>query len=301
MDRLPDLARLKIFLAVATRLNFRRTADDLRIAQPAITRAIKILEEEMGCLLFERTTRQVRLTPSGEALFRAVESAFATLRTGVHTARQTAAGEVGTLSIGYSALTTYDVMPKLIVQYHQFMPSVRTELFLLSTIEQIEALQSGSIDCGLVLSEACRDRNAHFVVKREPLVVLASATSDLASAANLRLSDLSDQSFIFGRRTRWATFRNVMEMICRQGGLVPRIEHEVDDEHIMIRRVSMQSGIALYGESIRASLPADVVAIPISDPHAAFEISVVWNPNNQPPLLLNFLDFMRSYIDANGF
>lgn len=300
MERLPDLHRLRIFLEVATHLNFRRTAEHLRIAQPAVSRAVKLLEEEMGCLLFERTTRQVRLTASGEALSRAAESAFAILRSGVHTARQTAAGEAGTLAIGYSALTTYDVMPKLMVQYHEVVPTVRTELFLLSTLEQLDALRSGTIDCGLVLTEACPDPGAHFVFKKEALVALVSAASPLADAPILRLADLSGQSFVFGRRTRWATFRNVIEMICRQGGLVPRIEHEVDEEHILMRRVSMQSGITLYGESIKRSLPSDIVAIPISDPHAAFEISIVWNRDNHAPILRNFLGFMRSQVDANG-
>src|SRR6478609_10843669 len=98
---MPDLRRLRYFVAVAERLHFGRAAEALHISQPPLSRAIRALEEELGVALFTRTRRKVELTPEGERLLDETRRLTRQLERTVHELQAMASGRHARLRIGF--------------------------------------------------------------------------------------------------------------------------------------------------------------------------------------------------------
>src|SRR3954454_15710938 len=97
----PDLRRLRYFVAVAERLHFGRAAEALHISQPPLSRAIRALEEELGVALFTRSKRRVELTPAGTRLLEETRRLTGHLERVLHELRGLGAGERARLRIGF--------------------------------------------------------------------------------------------------------------------------------------------------------------------------------------------------------
>lgn len=295
IDRLPDLSRLRYFLAVADCLNFREAAQRLNVAQPAISRAIRQLEEEIGFALFERTTRRVVLTEAGAALRSEAGEALERLAVALRHAAQAAAGEAGELSLAYSAQAVHGPMAEIVVSFRGALPKARVHLNLMSSQEQIPALESGRLDVGFLLSAACKSPLSHIVVAREPFVVLVSKHDPLASCSSIALAELAERPFVVGTPRRWRTFRSLMNHVCLEAGFLPTIVEEADDVPLLLQLISLRRGVTLYGAAIAPTLPPDVAAIPVADAHATFDVSIAWNETRATPLLRAFVKHTRQH------
>ncbi|GAF96239.1 unnamed protein product, partial [marine sediment metagenome] len=208
--RLPDLSRLRYFVAVAQALNFREAASRLNVAQPAVSRAVQQLEAEIGFKLFERTTRRVTLTPAGAVLAREANQALQHLQRAVRDASQVAAGDAGELVIGYSAQATHGPMAEIIIRFRSAYPNAQVSLYSLSSQEQLPAIEAGTIDLGFLLSAACKPPLRHIVVARQRFVVLVSRQNPLAKHASVSLRELAGTPFVIGTPKRWLSFRGLI-------------------------------------------------------------------------------------------
>ena len=119
-----DLRHLRYFQAVAEELSFSKAAQRLNIAQPALSRAVQELEEEMGVRLIDRNRRTIRLTPGGEVLLRETGLIFEGVDDTLRKVRRTASGEDGELRLGYIGPPTRSFLGPLLKQYHQRYPRV---------------------------------------------------------------------------------------------------------------------------------------------------------------------------------
>ncbi|MBX6426969.1 MAG: LysR family transcriptional regulator [Variibacter sp.] len=298
MERRLDLERLRCFLAVADRLSFREAAQRLNIAQPAVSRAVKTLEAELGFKLLERTTRRVALTEAGAVLAREASEAFQRLQRAVRSAEQAAAGEAGEIMLAYSAQAAHGPMAEIVVQFRSAFPNARVSLYLMSSQEQLEAFETGTIDVGFLLSAACKRPLRHLVVARERFVVLVSKHDPLAARPSIALAELAQTPFVMGTPKRWLTFRSLIHSACLQSGFLPTVVEEADDVPVLLQLVSLRRGVTLYGAAIRSALPPDVTAIPLRDEHATFDISLAWNAMQDAPLVRRFIAFTRRFCEA---
>lgn len=296
MTRLPNLERLQTFLVVAQTLSFRAAAQKLFIAQPAVSRAVKALEEELGLVLLTRTTRQVSLTAAGALLAEKASLAFDQLHLAVRSARQAATGEAGTLVASYSALSTHSRMSEIVVRFKEKCPQVRVSTYLMSSEEQLMALKRGEIDLGFMLSVACSDPERHIIIDREQFMLVLPRSHALASASGVHLADLAGESWVVGSISRWRSFRALLEGACVKTGFLPKIVDEGDDIPVLLRLVSMGMGITVLGSSLRGALPANLAGIPIVDAHATFAISLVWEDYLAGSLAGNFIEFTKAWL-----
>src|SRR3954453_18701115 len=121
---LPDLRRLRYFVAVAERLHFGRAAEALHISQPPLSRAMRALEEELGVALFARTRRKVELTPEGQRLLEETRRLTSHLERTVHELRAMASGRHARLRVGFVSLADYGgVLPQLLKEYKSATPA----------------------------------------------------------------------------------------------------------------------------------------------------------------------------------
>lgn len=145
-----NLSLYHIFLSVAENGNITRAAEELFISQPAISKSIHRLEENLGTKLFVRSTRGVKLTYEGKILYDEVSKAFYTIRNGEELLKQSTSPGMGHLTFGASTtLCKYVLLPYL-KDFISLYPNVRISIECQSTYETLSLLNSGKIDIGLV-------------------------------------------------------------------------------------------------------------------------------------------------------
>ena len=145
-----EISQLRCFVAVGEELHFGRAAERLNMTQPPLSRQIHLLEHQIGTPLFERTNRVVRLTAAGKAFFPDARRILRLTEEAAATARRVAKGDRGSIAIGFTATFGYGVLPDLVRALHDRSPNISLTLKEMVTSAQLEALDSGQLDVGLM-------------------------------------------------------------------------------------------------------------------------------------------------------
>lgn len=141
-----EIAQIEAFLVLAEELHFGRTSARLHVSQPMVSRRIADLEREIGGQIFERTSRQVRLTPLGAIFLESLRPAFAQVDTAFREARAAARQPAGVVTVGFTASTEGPVVTRLINAYRCEYPGSEVRLEQVSIMDPYTGLRSGRID-----------------------------------------------------------------------------------------------------------------------------------------------------------
>jgi DNA-binding transcriptional LysR family regulator len=210
-----DLRKLRYFVAVAQHRHFGRAAQQLYIAQPVLSRQIRALERELGCALFERTTRSVQLTAAGDQLLEEAR--------GILTAVDTALRRVHEAHRGVERLVVA-FAPGLLVSepvraFSAMHPDVDVELLPLKWWDQDGPLRDGRADVGY-LRRPFDDTGLRTVtVGSDTQVACLPATHRLARRRRIRLADLDGEHFLDAQVSRSVTVEEKFENIAVGHGI----------------------------------------------------------------------------------
>lgn len=293
IGRLPNLTHLRYFLAVADCLSFRQASERLSIAQPAVTRAVQLLESELGYRLLERSTRRVSLTPAGEYLRGQAQLALVNLSAAVHDARQYDMGVAGELAIGYAGIAPM-LATSCATNFRSMHPDTRLVMYMRTSDECSTLLQAGHLDVAFILSAACSSPLRHRVVRRHQFVAVMAATNPLSNRQTLQLCELAESNFIMGGQSRIRLFATLVERACRDAGFSPKVVDEANDTTLMMQLVAEGRGVTLYSPEFVSQLPPGLKAIPTIDEFAGYEVSVAWSAQRETPSVMRFVDSVAS-------
>ena len=152
-----DSAGTPLICTTRTAVAFRDKPHGLlHLSQPALTKQIRRVEEDLGCSLFERGKHGTKLTSAGEQFLEEARSIVSGFDRLVEGGRRLARGESGRLRIGFG-FHTFELVPRLIGRLRQIAPGVQISLRDMSTLEQTEALRSGRLDAGFVRSPVSKE------------------------------------------------------------------------------------------------------------------------------------------------
>ncbi len=271
-----ELRDLRSFVAVAQHRNFSRAAGALHVSQPALSEQIRKLEDELGAPLFERTSRGARLTDAGEALLPQARAVLAQADVAVESVRTVAHGVAGTLTLGFIDSAALAILPPLIRGFSERYPGVKLRLRELGTRQQIEALERGEIDVGIVRGPVWNAGLAGRRIATEPLFVALPAGHRLAGESAVHLGALREDGFITYPPERGAALYEETLRLCHTAGFEPRIVQVASEISTICAMVAAGLGVAVVPASARAIALDGVVYRATDDPRAALERWAVW-------------------------
>src|SRR5258706_7471134 len=216
-----ELRHLRYFVAVGEEQHYGRAAQRLRVAQPALSRQIQYLEDEVGFKLFERLPRGVKLSAAGKLFLEDTRRILQQVNEAAARAARVARGQSGTLRIGFTENSSWrGVVPDSLRRFRERQPDAELQLTPATSLEQIEALRSGRLDAGFVFNMPKTDAELdHIPVASQHVELAVPKGHALARMKNIRLRDLVDASFVwFPRREAPAFYCRLMHE-CFGGGL----------------------------------------------------------------------------------
>jgi DNA-binding transcriptional LysR family regulator len=287
-----DLRHVRSFIVLAEELHFSRAAQRACMTQPAMSRLIRELEQEVGVPLLNRTTRSVELTEAGKAFLADSRAAVERLERAAATARRTAKGEVGVLRIGYMDFAINGRLPELLNAFSRYRPEIRLELTFIATLKQQEALLADRIDVGFMLGPFEQPSIASYTFDNNSYVVMLPMTHPLSNAAQLRLTDLADQPFVLGSGENWGAFRNAFFSICHRAGFTPRVVQEPSSSEGIFGLVAAGAGVSVYASCIRNLQRRGVVVRDLDDIPDKLITCATWTKPVRSPSVATFTDFL---------
>ena len=292
-----ELRHLRYFVAVAEELSFTKGAHRLHVAQPALSRQIRDLEEEIGVHLLNRTNKHVELTPEGRSFMADAKRVLVGTTEIVESARRLSQRSTCTLNIGYVANLFYDVLSDTLPLFRHFFPTVSINLFDMTCGNQLDALAEGKIDLGFVgLSEPIQERGFQFqsVGSYKTVAALAKA-NQLAKKAIVNLKDLEPMFFISLSETSYPFYHRWLTRTCRRAGFSPKILQHAKVEQTILQSIEANLGVALLPEQVKKlAVPPDVVFRPLT-PTVTTESSIAWKAENSSPALKDYVHLVRDY------
>ncbi|MGH8017560.1 MAG: LysR substrate-binding domain-containing protein [Opitutaceae bacterium] len=260
-----ELRHLVYFREVARRLHFRKAAEALALAQPALSRQIRQLEEAVGAPLFVRTSRTVELTPAGAALRDRIEPILRALKNVPAELAALAGGQIGQVRVGFTGLAMATVLPRILREFQKRYPGIRVELNESPTSMQIPALLAGEIACGFFHPDAATPAPGVKTrqLLRERNGVLLPGDHPLAKRARLRMRDLEGLPLVLFPRAHNPGFYDRILMACTRAGFAPQIAEEVWPRANGVGLVRAGIGATFMCPSEARQLPPEVVFRPL--------------------------------------
>jgi DNA-binding transcriptional LysR family regulator len=296
--------RLKVFRTVAEHRHFRKAADHLYLTQPAVTHQIRALEETFSVPLFDRTGKEVTLTPSGEILLKYVKQVDALLAR-AEEELSALSGEVrGELRIAASMTIAQFVLPRILGDFVRRHPSVQLAITSSKTEDVVASIMEQRTELALIEGPAhTRDVTVEPWIKDE-LVLVVPASHEWDNSRDIEMTDLREVRLLM--RERGSGTREIVEQALSEHGvsmkdLKPMLE--VDSTEGIIASIEAGLGVGFVSRRAirRALLLGTLKMVPIRGVHLERQFSIVYNrgpePTGLPGLFLSHLREEKMHQD----
>ncbi len=291
-----DLRHLRYFQAVAEELSFSRAAKRLRIAQPALSRAVQEVEAALGAPMLERNRRTVRLTPAGQVLLHETGIVFERWDEALRRVKRTAAGEEGELRLGYIGPPTQAFLGRLLSEYRRRYPRVSIHLEERTPERVWEMLAKGRLAAALtrpvMTTEDLGLRT--LLLRNERLGAIVPGHHSLAKRRTLRWKDLAPEPLIVLARREGVGLHDAVLAGCRQAGFLPRIAHTPSLVGTVLSYVEAGAGVGIVAECvITPGVPLRFVPL---QPESSVPLVLAWPEDMDPPPVQRFRELIQEWL-----
>jgi len=291
-----DLNQLNCFVTVAEELHFGRAAERLCMSQPPLSRQIQLLEHALGVKLFERTSRSVRLTVAGQVFLDDATRLLNLAKQAAMSAQRASKGEAGRVTIGFTSVMGFDLIPNLIAAAQRALPDIDVVLREMVTVAQLDALESNTIDLGFLRPLASRQTLEHQTVIREPLMVVLPIDHPLAARSRIELDDMKGLPFVMYTPTQGKYYFNLITGLFVSSGVMPNYIQHLDHVHTVVGLVRSGLGVSIVPASAAQLRFENVVYRPMWRNDIFSESRMTWRPDHHNPALNTFRSFASDYF-----
>ncbi len=322
-----ELRHLRCFVALAETLHFGRAAEQLRMAQPALSQAIKALEMEVGTRLVFRTTRRVSLTAAGATFLGDARDVLERADRAVQRLRRASSDQMAWLRIGGVDSATGGFLPPVIRDFRQQCPDVDLRVAEMLTRDAVEAVQNHQLDIAFVRSAPDDALLVTRHVLSEPLVAVLPADHALArpisrprqarvsppeegsgkkgsqgpqtentGASGMSRDALAAEPLILPPRATRPIHHDVLRAWFQAGGLTPQIAQEANERHMIIAMVASGLGVSILPAWVAQFQHPEVVFRPIADPAVTLDVHMVKRKAEKSAQVAKFEAIMDGYL-----
>ena len=295
-----DLRHLRYFYAIAEELSFSRAAKRLNVVQPALSRALKELEHELGTQLLARNQRTVSLTAAGKVLLDETALLFERLDQTLRRVRRAAAGQEGELRLGYIGPPVQAFLGRLLEEYGRRCPRVTVHLEERTPERVWEMVAKGRLDLGLtrpVLAHAAL-RMETQTLRRERLCAAIPRGHEWHGRKSLTWRALAGQPLIILARREGAGLHDEILAGCRRAAFTPRLVHTPSVISTVLRYVEAGTGIGIVPESIGETDPGKSWACVPLAPLLSVPLVLVWQDGPEEPPVAAFRKLLAEWTRA---
>lgn len=287
------LRHIRYFIAVAEDEHFRRAALRLGVAQPALSRAIQHLEAELDLVLFDRSNRQVSLTPAGREFLQSTKNIVSGVEHAIENARLVANGQIGALRVGYTDIAIAGDLPMLLQAFQQTEPKITLKPHHDVTSLQVEKLEAGLLDVGFVTGPVNLRGFDQVPIQTDRFVCVVHENHRFAGKRRVELAELADEDFVHGPNQDWQYFYSLLLPMCRQVGFMPRIVQEAYNSAGILGLVASGMGITILTESNHLMLAGGLRQIEIVDVKEKLNTVAIWKTEMESGAIGRFTNFLR--------
>ncbi len=273
-----ELRHFRYFVAVAEEENVSRAALKLNVSQPALSRQIHDLEDEIGFQLFDRGAKSLHLTSAGRIFLEEARAVLLHAHEAVKKARASVGEIQGTIHVGYAPSLTIQILPQTLRAYQVKFPKVRVKLHDLSTEEMVSQLREGKLQVSLMVRPDRKMRQGleFKEIACYPICVAVAPKHPLARLKKLSLAQIVREPLIAYSREDYPEYHAMVENLFSVTGRQLRITEEHDGVTSILAAVESGSGIALVPDCVACMAGPRLKLIPISDPVPKIVVVAAW-------------------------
>lgn len=291
-----ELRHLRYFVTVAEEMNISRASARLRISQPAVSRQLRDLEEELHVALFLREKQGLKLTSAGQAF---LAHARDLLRRSGNAVKQMAefnepAKEA--LTVGYIAPVLSSMLTPALRSFLQTHPKADVALREMTPGEQVKELRADRIDLAL-LGNPCPELEREFLVTVLAHIPFRAVLPDnhlLALRKRIALSELDGEPFIGFAEEKFPGRNDAICAGCQAVGFTPRLHHHVENLTALLALVAAGKGVTLAPAEVSQLAHPQAVFIPLKPPVPSVVSAAAQRKDNTNPLLKELLECCRN-------
>ncbi len=291
---MPELRHLRYAVAVADELNFTRAAAREGVSQQLLSAQVRQLEDELGVTLFDRSTREVRLTDAGAELAQRGRGLLADVQQLWEDVRRHATGQAGIVRLGFWRSAAFTTAPQLVAAMAEAHPGVRMEICEIPTPDLPRALRDGRID--VALARWTDDTDGLFVheLARHAAGIVLRADDPLADRAELELGELAERTLLLHERAALPGRHDAIVAACVAAGFTPRIATPRLPFDPTFADVADGLGVLPASAAVQASLPLGLHWVPLAGDELEERIDLMWSPAHAAPARDAFLAVARA-------
>jgi DNA-binding transcriptional LysR family regulator len=287
-----ELRHLKYFLTVAEELNFTKAAEKLFISQPPLSRQIAELENEFQAKLFIRNNKKVELTEAGKYFEKEIKELFHNLELITVKTKKIAENVSGEFRIAYISSIYSSVISELIQYLKKKFPYVNFKLFEISTTKQIEALEKGKIDLGIIRSPIKSPKiKSQLWFKNGFSVVFNKNFIEIHSEREI--PNLENETFVFFNKDYAPHYHEVLLELCAFYGFTPKVVHESNNINSIVQLVKNGLGISIVPSNIaRSNQDPELGFVELKKVNLFTDVSLITSKEDNSEITQSAVDFL---------
>ncbi len=277
------LKQFQYFIKIVEEGSFTAASEKLFIAQSALSRQMKLLEEEIDFQLFDRTDKKVKLTAAGEVFYKKIKDNMHYLNEIIGVSKNIAEGKNRQIKIAHSSSIIMDDKKVQILKEISLKQKINFEINTLSSEHQILALLNGEIDIGLIRPPVRHTLDDVNVIKlyEEPLMVAVHIDhAKFANKEKVEVKDLKEEYFVSTPHSKRGGLSYLVSNLCLAAGFTPQKAPIQSRKISQLQLVAANVGVSIVPEEFQQILPAQVKLLPLTDQLSLSEVVLVYRKDH---------------------
>lgn len=289
-----NLNYIYYFSVLAKTEHYTKAANILNITQPSLSHAIDEIEKELGCYLFEKDGRNIKLSYYGKILYNYVEAGFKEMETGRKQIESLLSPNQGLIRLAFIYTLGYEFVPNVLKNFHAIHLNNQISFSLKqgNTTEILDGLENEKYDLCFASQQKNRNNLTFIPIKTEELVVVVYKDHPLAEKKEIDIRELVNEYFIY--YSKESGLRPFIDELFKEANIKPKILFEVEEDSAVLGLVNIKYGVAVVPD-IPVINNFNLKKLKITNPHKPRYIYMAIAKNRfESPAVRKFVTFLNN-------